>query len=97
MALLRISISLLALASAIGVSYFAVWEGLGGDSSLSPANTAFAVWTGLIYGGILMILVNIIPYRNRKSSLKIAAFSIIGLHLIFGFGFMIFIAAVAGA
>ena len=95
MAFLRISVSLLALITAIGVAYLAIWQGLGGGSSLSPANTHFAVKTGVYYGCILMLVVNCIPYRNRKQTMQVAAFTVLGLHLVFGFGLMIWTAAIA--
>jgi len=95
MALLRISISLIALATAIGVAYLAIWEGLGGGSALSSENTIFAIYAGLLYGCVLLIVVNGIPYRNRKMTMKVAALTILGLHLIFGFGLMTWTAAMA--
>lgn len=95
MALLRIIISLLALITAIGVSFLAIGEGLGGDSALSSANTNFAIKTGAVYGCVLMLVVNWIPYRNRKRTTKIAAITVLGLHLIFVLGLMSWVAAIA--
>ena len=97
MAFLRISISLLGLATAIVVAYFAMWKGLGGGPSLSPADSAFAVTAGAIYGVILIVFLNVIPYHDRKRTLRVAAFAIIGLHIVFGLGFMIWTAAIASA
>ncbi|YCM42267.1 hypothetical protein V2O64_13225 [Verrucomicrobiaceae bacterium 227] len=95
MAILRISVSSIALITAIGVAYLAIWMGLGGGSLLSPANAHFAIKAGIIYGGILLVAVNCIPYKNRKNTTRMASFTILGLHLIFGFGLMIWTAAIA--
>ena len=95
MAILRTSISLSALLTAIGVAYLAIRMGLGSKQLLSPANTDFAIKTGILYGGILLVPVNCIPYKNRENTTKVASFTILGLHLIFGLCLMIWTAVSA--
>ena len=95
MSLVRLGISAISLATAVGVAYLAMWQGLGGNSSLSDANTDFAIKTGLAYGCCLVAMVNCLPIWNRERTLKIAGIVILALHLLFGLSLMIWTAAIA--
>ena len=88
----RLYISLVALATAIGVAYVAIWAGLGFGSLLSSANTTFAVKNGLLYALLLVIVVNCIL---RNKSIRVSLITITALHLLYGFGLLIWTAAIA--
>jgi hypothetical protein len=90
---LRLGISLLAFASSIPVAYVAMSQGLGDGFILSPANSQYALKAGIGYGVALVIVLNCLPYRNTHKTWNISVIGLIGCHLLFGLGMMIWIAA----
>jgi hypothetical protein len=90
---LRLGISLLAFASSIPVTYVAMSQGLDDDLVLSPANTKYALKAGIEYAVALVIVLNCLPYRSQRKPWKVSATVLLGCHLLFGLGMIIWIAA----
>lgn len=95
MVLTRVWISLLALGTAVGVAYFAMALGLGSGAVLSAPNTKYAIRVGLIYGVILVLIINCLPVRQVRRAWRVSAIVILVAHLLFGLGLMIWTAAMA--
>ena len=88
----RILVSLIAFITSLLVAYFGIWLGLGGGNGpLSPANTQFALITGTIYGLLLLIVVNAMPFQNATKAKRRSWWVIGGAHVLIGGGLMIFV------
>ena len=92
---LRITSTLVAIVSGLGIAYAAVWIGLGGNTALSEANVKFAISVGWKYALALAITINCFSYRNKNRTAKVVFGIIGGAHLAFGFVFMVWVAGAA--
>lgn len=94
--MLRATLSAIALATAIGVAYLAMSMGLGGDFLLAEANTSFAIKSGLVYGSILTLFLNLFSFSDARKAGRTIIILTIGAHFLFGVSMMIWTAAMAG-
>jgi hypothetical protein len=78
-----------------GTAYLAVWSGLGGHQSLSPANSWFALRVGVIFGFIVSAVLICLPVRLIKRHPQTAFVVMTSMQFVFGFAFMLWTSMIA--
>jgi hypothetical protein len=89
----RILLPSVALLSGPVIACLATWYGLGGGEWLSKANVASAVWTGVLEGAVIAVVLAAFLSSSGAKFDRSALWAITGVQVTFGLAFATWVGA----